>query len=87
MNFDFADLHIEGSSPEGQNLQSIIDREHVSPEEALRRALRHAVKDQPNPAQRLIGLFSSPEDALLMDEVMELGRESRHAHTTRDIGL
>jgi len=90
MSFDFSHLRIEESSPEGQIIQAIIESDSVTPEEALRRALRNprsgAVLPQ-NAAQRMIGLFNQPENAALMDEVMELARESRQSHTTRDIGL
>lgn len=85
MSFDFSNLHIESGSPEGQVIQAIVEREHVAPEEALRRALRQV--GQPNAAQRMIGLFSSPEDAELIDETMALVRESRQTQTSREIGL
>jgi hypothetical protein len=86
MSFDIHDLHIEPDSPEGRGLQAIISRDHVTAEEAVRRVLRDAGTKQ-NPAQRMIGLFSSDEDAAMMDDVMQLSRESRTTETTRDIGL
>jgi len=82
------DLHltIPENSPEGQVVAAIVNRDHVSPEEAVRRIIRDA-GDKRSPAQRMIGLFSRDEDAALLDEVMELTDESRKTPTTRDIGL
>ena len=87
MAFDIPNLHIEQNSPEGQNLQAIIQRDHVSPEEAIRRALRHPAVAQKTPGQELIGLFSSDEDRALMDEVMEIVRERRTREDPRDFSL
>ena len=39
------------------------------------------------PAQMLLGLFSSPEDSVLMDEVTAIAYEGRRVATTRDIGV
>ena len=82
------DLHITipESSPEGRVLAAMVSRDHVSPEDAVRKILREAI-DQRSPAQRMIGLFSNDEDADLIDSVMELSAESRRTQTTRDIGL
>lgn len=49
MGFDFSHLRIEEDSPEGRNLRAIIEREGVSPEEALRSALRGVPKHKPGP--------------------------------------
>ena len=87
MPFDIPNLHIEQNSREGQNLQAIIQRDHVSPEEAIRRALRNPAVALKTPGQEMIGLFSSDEDRALMDEVMELARERRNLDQPRDFGL
>lgn len=87
MGFDISNLHIDDNSPEGQNLRAIMSRDQVSPEEAIRRALRHPGVAKKTPAQELIGLFSSDEDAKLMDEVMELARARRKLDGPRDFGL
>ena len=87
MPFDIPNLHIEQNSREGQNLQAIIERDHVTPEEAIRRALRHPALVQKTPGQEMIGLFSSDEDRALMDEVMELARERRKLDEPRDFDL
>ena len=86
MSFDIPPLHIPDNSLEARAIEAIISRDHVSPEEAVRRVLRDAGTKK-NPAQKLIGLFSSDEDAAIMDDVMALNQESRKTHTTRNIGL
>ena len=73
---------IPEQSPEGQVLAALVSRDKVLPEEAIRQAIRRA-GDQRNPAQRMIGVFSSDEDAAIMDEVLELANESRVTQTTR----
>jgi hypothetical protein len=87
MPFDIPNLRIEQNSREGQNLQAIMQRDHVSPEEAIRRALRHPALVQEMPGQEMIGLFASEEDRVLMDEVMQLARERRKLDQPRDFGL
>jgi hypothetical protein len=39
VSFDFP-IHIADNSPEAQVLEAIVTREHVSPEEVIRRAIR-----------------------------------------------
>lgn len=75
MSFDIP-LHIPDGSPEGKLIEQVMRSENVSAEQAVLRILRDA-EMKGNPAQRLIGLFSSPEDAALMDEVDRLVVESR----------
>jgi hypothetical protein len=87
MPFDIQNLHIEQHSREGQKRQAIIQRDHVSPEEAIRRALRHPAVVDKTPGQELIGLFSSDEDRALIDEVMEMARERRKLDEPRDFGI
>ncbi|CAN5540428.1 hypothetical protein BH11ARM2_BH11ARM2_26920 [soil metagenome] len=86
MGYEIRHLHIELNSPEGQGLEAIISRDQVTPEEAVLKLLREASPKR-NAALRMIGLFSSDEDAAIMDEVIELNRESRRTPTTRDLGL
>lgn len=40
MSFDIANLHIDEHSPEGRAIEAIVNRDQVTPEEAVRRALR-----------------------------------------------
>lgn len=87
MSFDISNLHIEQDSLEGQNLQAIIARDHVTAEEAVRRALRHPAVARKSPGQELIGLFSGDEDRALMDEVMELARQRHKLDEPRDFDL
>jgi hypothetical protein len=67
---------IPEQSPEGQVLAALVSRDKVLPEEAIRQAIRRAGK-QRDPLQRMIGVFSSDEDAAIMDEVLELATEGR----------
>ena len=39
------------------------------------------------PAEMLLGLFASPADAALMDEVTAIAYEGRRNASTRDIGI
>ncbi len=43
--------------------------------------------DGQNPADMLLGLFSSPADAALLDEVTAIAYAGRNTPSTRDIGL
>ena len=67
MTFDFH-MHIDSQSPEGHVVESIISRDHVSPEEAVLRILRE--KGRPNPEQEMIGALSDPESIAILDEVV-----------------
>ena len=86
MSFDIPQLHILDNSPEAQAVERVMQIEQVGAEEAARYILRNAA-DKRNPAQRMIGLFSSDEDATIMDETIELVADSRRTQTTREIGL
>jgi hypothetical protein len=66
---------IPEQSPEGQVLAALVSRDKVLPEEAIRQAIRRA-GNQRDPLQRMIGVFSSDEDAATMDVVLELATES-----------
>ena len=82
-------LHIciDSQSPEGHSLESMVSRDHVSPEEAIRRALRHPALAKRTPAEEMFGAFSSPEDVALIDEVMEYVRELRETDRLRDFDI
>jgi hypothetical protein len=75
MSYVISQLHIED-----------IDREGVTPEEAVRRLLRGSLPRAKTPAEELIGLFSRDEDAALIDEAMETARASRRIDAARDFG-
>jgi hypothetical protein len=112
MAFDLH-LHIDSGTPESQALEAIVEREHITPEEAIRVVLRRAgdtsygqgqekvtqhtdevvsaqtgngheihINDD-TPGAQLIGLMSSPEDAALMDEVVEMAMAARRKHWER----
>lgn len=76
-----------------QGVQRFAQERHISQHEAvlflLKAGLQHApATDQPkqgrNPAEELIGLFSSDEDAALMDEVVALAYEGRRVAAVGD---
>jgi hypothetical protein len=75
MSFLIEKLQIDENTPEGRALKAIVRRDHVTPEEAVRKALRTLAR--PTPAEEMIGAFSSPEDAALLDEAMEIARQAR----------
>jgi hypothetical protein len=81
-------LHIPDNSPQEHNIEAIAEAEHITREEAALRLLavpKAAHKATPE-ALRIVGLLSAPEDAALMDEVMELvtqERERRNAEPPR----
>ncbi|HEY3779849.1 MAG TPA: hypothetical protein VGL56_02105 [Fimbriimonadaceae bacterium] len=82
MSFEIPPIYIPDNSPEAQAVEQVMQAQHIGPEEAVRTILRSA--DKRNPAQRMIGLFSSDEDAAIMDDVMELVEEGRKTQTTRE---
>jgi len=86
MTFDLH-IHIDDRSPESYALESIIRRDRVSPEEAVRRALRHPALAKRTPADEMIGAFSSPEDAAIIDEAMQSVHELRDTDRLRDFEL
>jgi hypothetical protein len=85
MSFDIPELHIPDNSPEARAVEQVMKAQQIGPVEAVRSILRSAEKL--NPAERMIGLFSSDEDSAIMDGVMDLVEESRRTETTREIGL
>ena len=78
-------LRIDQNTPEGRVIEQAVQAQHVSPDEAVRNVLRQRAKK--TPAEEMLGAFSSPEDAALIDEVMELARERRKADIPRDFGF
>lgn len=86
MTFDIH-IHIDDQSQEALNLETIINRDGVSPEEAVRRILRNVTISSNSPGEEMIGAFSSPEDIALMDEVMKSVQELRASAQLREFGL
>jgi hypothetical protein len=83
-------LNIEANTPEAHSIEALAAAEHIDPKAAALKLMKSsplARKSKATPAaQRIIGLFSSPEDAALMDEVMELvmsERERQNAEPPR----
>jgi len=85
MGFD-VHLNISDNTPEGRAVAAIVERDQVSPEEAVRQILRNA-GDRRSPAERMIGLFSNDEDSATIDQVMERIAHGRVEPSTRDIGF
>lgn len=86
MGYEIKDLHLDDDSPEGRALRAIVERDGVTPEEAVRVALRGTERTK-TPAEEAWGLFSSPEDLAIFEEAMELTKDPRHAWTAREIDL
>ena len=80
-------VHIDSQSLEGHVLESIVNRENVSPEEAILTGLRHPALAQRTPAEDMIGAFSRPEDAAAIDDAMQYVRELRATDQLRDFEL
>lgn len=83
MSFVIPELHIPDNSPEARAVERVMRDEQVGPDAAVRRILRSAA-DVSTPAQRMIGLFSSDEDAALIDDVRTLVAEARRTQTSRE---
>lgn len=83
------DLHITiaDDSPEAHVVEAIISRDHVSAEEAIRRALRQLGAEERTPAEKMLGAFSSDEDSAVMDEAMKHVRALRETDRLRDLGF
>ena len=97
MPFDVL-LHINEDSQRGRAIQRLADAQHTTPERAIEQIIDIGIQAQhftlspetskgKTPAEMLIGLFSSPEDSAIMDEVTEIAYQGRNLDTTRDIGL
>ena len=83
-------LSIEKNTLEARNIAALAEAEHISPEEAALKLLASWPQARPPKttpkACRIIGLFSAPEEAALMDDVMELvmsERQHRNAEPPR----
>jgi hypothetical protein len=92
MSFDIP-LHIENNTPEAQVIEAIIRHDHVSPEEAVRRALRGmAIEDQSRsapsgepskkPGELLFGLYADEPE--LMQRIAEGSRRARDNEIVKD---
>lgn len=88
MDFDIH-LHIPENSQQGQIIQALAADQQITPQEAAQRVFNEGLKLHVggSPASRMIGLFSSPEDLAVMEEVDKLIAENRQSHTSREIGL
>lgn len=73
-------LNIAEDSPEGQNIQSLVEAQHISREEAARKLLSSAEKPSKASAEALSFLGAGREDAALIDEVAELVMRDRERH-------
>ena len=79
-----------------QGVKRFAQELHVSHDEAVLRLIETGLQHVPapektgqgkNPAEELIGLFSSPEDCALMDEVVAIAYEGRKAAAARNLAL
>lgn len=94
MNFDIP-LHIENDTPEAQLIEAIIKRDRVSPEEAVRRALRGVAIDHQasaprpsvatkKPGELLFGLYADEPE--LMQRIAEDSRKRRDGEIVKNYG-
>ena len=62
-----------------QEVEQYAKREHLSHDEAVTRLIRDGLRhSRPlTPAEEGLGMFSNPEDAALMDYVIQVTYESR----------
>ena len=90
MNFDIP-LHIENNTPEARLIEAIVSRDHVSPEEAVRMALR-GVASEPlsdrtdskvgkKPGELLFGLYADEPE--LMQRIAEESRAARNSEIVK----
>ena len=96
MAFDVL-IHIAEDTQRGRAIQRFVEEQHVTPEQAVEQLIEagiqaraQLIENSPNgktPAEMLLGLFSNPEDAALMDEVIAIAYEGRGETSTRSIGL
>ena len=75
MGYDIPNFHIDDASLEGRTVREIVEREGVTPEEAVRLGLRRL--RAPTPAEEAIGALSSPEDRAVLEEAMTSTRRDR----------
>lgn len=78
-------MQIDSATLEGNVLESIVNRDHVSPEEAVLSLLRRM--SERNPAQEMIGALSDPESRQMLDEVVSEAYKLRSRDHPRDFGL
>lgn len=74
------EINIADNSQEAQVLASIVSRDHVSPEEAVRsvlRGIRQAVPTERNFIKEGKGMFKDPADAQILDEAVAIALEER----------
>ena len=90
MSFDIP-LHIENNTPEARLIEAIVSRYHVSPEEAVRKALRgvaiEPLSDRANgevgkkPGELLFGLYADEPE--LMQRIAEDSRTARDSEIVK----
>jgi len=87
------ELHfsIPENSPEAILVHKVATEQRVSPHVAAQQLLTEAVRahmeSEKSPGERLMGAFSSDEDARIMDEAMEVVRVHRaEFDRVRDFG-
>ena len=81
MSFDIP-LHISTGSPEAQIIESVMFLDKVTAQEAVLKILRDSA-GKINPALSGLGLFGSPEDVRVIDEVVAQAYEERHRPSNR----
>lgn len=83
-------LQFEEDSRQARVIQTIAERQHITPQEVAQRLLEEAIEAQthPTPAEELLGAFSGPEDRKAVDDAMGFVRDNRKDYDViRDFGI
>ncbi len=93
MSFDIP-LHLQTNTPEARLIEAIVNRDQVSPAEAVRTALREYAADRQNapnssfpakkPGELLFGLFSDTPE--LIHQISLESVASRNAERVKEFG-
>jgi hypothetical protein len=79
---------IDDGADEGRALRRVMEEHGLNPAQAIIRILRiNGGSKELTPGQRMLGAFSAPKDAAMMDEAVEIALQGRREPSTRDIGL
>lgn len=94
MSFLIPSFQIPDNSPEANIIAAIMDRDNVSPQDAVKQMLRNVAHEkakitevtaqkEPSPGELLIGLFADDPDLIL--NIAKEARESRDREIVKDI--
>lgn len=87
MGFEIVKLNIPENSPEGEAVQRVMKSHKLGPEEAIRHILRTHDLGEDRPGEQILGAFSDPTDAALLDEVVKVAYDLRAIDRPRSLDL